>query len=346
MSQSYKDAGVDIVAGDSASRLAATAAKTTFSGRVGKIGAPVDLPGGFAGMLDFGDFYLVQCCDTVGTKIDLAEQVGDFSGLGFDLLAMVADDAVCLGAEVVSLTNTFETGAINSEEIGAMMNSLAVACRDQNIVIAGGEIAEVGKKVNGTSWGADAVGIVEKNKVITGEKVRAGDAIIALKETGFRCNGYSLVRKILKEISADSSLLQKCVRPSTVYHSAVLSLCGRYREPAKISVSGIAHITGGGISGNLFRILKNGCGAKLNSLFFPPEEMIFLAEKGGVNTREFYQVWNGGNGMLLVIPQEEAKYAVTLLGENGVSAQICGEITDSGKIELLAWNEEQIIYEK
>lgn len=346
MSQSYKNAGVDISAGDAASRLAAAAAKTTFAGRAGKIGAPVDLPGGFAGVLDFGDFYLVQCCDTVGTKIDLVQQTGDFSGMGYDLLAMVADDAVCLGAEVVSLTNTFETGSIDAEKIGAMMNSLAEACREQNIVIAGGEIAEVGAKVQGTSWGADAIGIVEKEKVITGERVRAGDVLLALQENGFRCNGYSLVRKILKEISAEKSLVEQCIRPSTVYHSAVLALCGRYGQPSTVSISGIAHITGGGIPGNVFRILKNGLGAKFHTLFSPPEEMIVLAQQGNVSTQELYEVWNGGNGMILALPEQEVAKALSLLRTMNVSAQVCGEVTNSGNIDLVAWNGEQVLYER
>ncbi len=346
MSDQYRESGVDIAAGDAASRLAATAARSTFAGRMGKIGQPVDLPGGFAGVLDFGDFYLVQCCDTVGTKIDLAKKVNDYSQLGADLLAMVSDDAICLGAEVVSITNTFETHKINSTEIGIMMESLAAACREQQIVIAGGEIAEVGDKINGTSWGADAIGIVKKDKVITGEKVAAGDAIIALQENGFRCNGYSLVRKILREHAPDDlALAKKCIAGSLVYHNAILAVCGHYGETAQATVTGIAHITGGGIPGNLNRILKKkNLGAKLTNLFAPPAAMQKLKELGEISTSEFFQVWNGGNGMLLTCPLAEAEKIITILKTHGRNAQIAGEVTETNIIEITAWNGESVSY--
>lgn len=336
MSETYKQAGVDIAAGDAASSAAGKAAKTTFAGRAGKIGEPVDLPGGFAGILNFGDYYVVQCCDTVGTKIDLAEKTGDFSGLGYDLLAMVADDAACLGAEVVSVTNTFETKAIDSEKIKAMMNGLAKACREQKIVIAGGEIAEVGAKINGTSWGADAIGVVKKDRVVTGENIAVGDLVITLKETSFRCNGYSLVRKILKEHAPDNiDLMKRCAAPSTIYHDALLHVLGRFDEERKAELTGIAHITGGGIPGNIVRILRTAeLGVRLNNLFPLSVEMKELAEMGNVPEKEIYEVWNAGNGMMVSCRPENAEKILALFAEKGMDAQIAGEITNSGKIEL------------
>jgi phosphoribosylformylglycinamidine cyclo-ligase len=346
MSQKYKESGVDISLGDQVSALAAKYAKSTFSGRKGKIGQPVDLPGGFAGVLDFGEYYLVQCCDTVGTKIDLAKHLGDFSQLGPDLLAMVSDDAVCLGAEVVSITNTFETNTLHPQEIEAMMKSLAKVCQEQNIVISGGEIAEVGEKIDGTSWGADAIGIVEKEKVITGENIQCGDSILSLQEVGFRCNGFSLIRKVLRDNYVDDALFKKrCLRGSTVYHSAILDICGRYRESPRGEIHGIAHITGGGIVGNLSRILRNNFGAKLPCLFAPGEEMKKLADMGGVSLEELYHVWNGGNGMLVVCPPHEEQNIIRILKERGIVAQKSGEITDSGKIEITAWNGEELLYD-
>lgn len=346
MSESYKQSGVDIAAGDTASALAAKAAKSTFAGRSGKIGQPVDLPGGFAGVLDFGEYYLVQCCDTVGTKIDLCRITGDYSELGFDLLAMVSDDAACLGSEVISLTNTFEIDSIDAEKIGVMMDSLAQACRDQNIVIAGGEIAEVGSKIQGTSWGADAVGIVEKDRVITGEHIQPGDAIIALQETGFRCNGYSLVRKIIREqFGNDVGLLRKCQKGSTVYHAAVLDICGRYGEERAANIHGIAHITGGGIPGNIKRILKKkNFGARLTNLFSPTKEMLLLAEEADIPAAELYEVWNSGNGMLLVCPPSDAEKIIGILQKRGVVAQVAGEVTNSHDIQIAAWNGEEVVY--
>lgn len=347
MSEAYKNAGVDIAAGDAASSAAGKAAKTTFAGRTGKIGEPVSIPGGFAGILDFGEYYVVQCCDTVGTKIDLAEKTQDFSGLGYDLLAMVADDAACLGAEVVSITNTFETKTIDSEKIEAMMNSLAKACCEQKIVIAGGEIAEVGEKINGTSWGADAIGVVQKDRIITGEKIEKGNIVIALKETSFRCNGYSLVRKILAEHAPQNTdLMRRCAAPSTIYHDALLHILGRFDEERKVELTGVAHITGGGIPGNIVRILRQKkLGVRLTNLFPLSSEMAELATMGGVAAREIYQVWNAGNGMMVSCCQKDAEKILSLFAEKGIDAQIAGEITDSGKIEL---NTElgEFVYEK
>ena len=347
MSEAYKRAGVDIAAGDAASSAAGKAAKTTFAGRKGKIGEPVNLPGGFAGVLDFGEYYVVQCCDTVGTKIDLAEKTGDFSGLGYDLLAMVADDAACLGAEVVSITNTFETKKIDAKNIEAMMNSLAKACCEQNIVIAGGEIAEVGEKIQGTSWGADAIGVVKKDRIITGENIAEGDTVIALQETSFRCNGYSLVRKILREHAPENAdLYKRCAAPSTVYHSAVLSVLGRFDEARKVELTGIAHITGGGIPGNINRILrKEHLGVRLDALFPLSPEMHELATLGNIPLREVYQVWNGGNGMLVTCHPSDAETVLSLFTQSGVKAQRAGEITASGVVEIQTSNE-VLVYEK
>ncbi len=156
----YAEAGIDIVAGDQISKKAYQYAKSTFGSRQGRIGEPVVGDGGFAGMLNMGDFYMTQCCDTVGTKITIAEKTKHFAGLGDDLLCMVADDAICSGAEVVSITNTFETKKIHQADIEAMMDSLAKICQKQQIVIPGGEVAEVGDMTNGTSWGADTTTIM------------------------------------------------------------------------------------------------------------------------------------------------------------------------------------------
>jgi phosphoribosylformylglycinamidine cyclo-ligase len=337
----YKDSGVDIELGDAASQIAFKQAQSTFPLRQGLIGDPLADSQSFAGLLDFGKFYLTQCCDTVGTKIDLAASLGDFSTLGFDLLAMIADDAVCLGAEVVSITNTFETAKIKIAEIETMMQSLAKAAQEQKIVIAGGEIAEVGDKIKGTSWGGDAVGIVKKDHVIDSANLKVGSSVIALKEKGFRCNGFSLVRKILSNHFEVGSvkwrqLASKALEASIVYHRAILALHGDYQtsEP-QVTLEAVAHITGGGIPGNLRRILKkNNLGARLEAIHEPPAIMQELQELGQVSDEEAYRAWNMGNGMLLVTPESQAKKAVTILKEQGINAQIAGTITKNPEIYI------------
>ena len=144
----YKKSGVDIQAGDKASKIAYNHAKSTFASRNGMIGEPVIDDGAFAGLFNMGNFYIVQCDDGVGTKMEIAERIGKFDTLGYDLLAMVVDDVVCMGAETISITNTLDTNKVDVAIIGDLMKGLAKACNEQKVVIPGGEIAEVGNVVN------------------------------------------------------------------------------------------------------------------------------------------------------------------------------------------------------
>ena len=337
----YKDSGVNISAGDTASQIAYAAAMETFASRNGMIGESVKMPGGFSGALDFGAFYLVMNCDGVGTKIDLALEIGDFSGMGDDLLAMVADDAVCTGAETVSITNTIDTNRVLPEEVANMMESLKNACIRQKVSVVGGEIAELGNTLSKTIWNATAIGIVAKDRFITGQTLARGDHVIALQEEGFRSNGFSLVRYILKEnnvalgdfFSDGVSYGKALLTPSTLYSGAVLSIIGRYNESPKVDVKGIAHITGGGLAGNFYRILKKkGLGADLPNIFPMSPIMRRLQKLGRVEDREAYKTWNGSNGMILVVAKEDSVKTISLLKEQGILAQVAGEITNTGKI--------------
>lgn len=333
----YAKSGVNIQEGDKASRSAYSYAKKTFKSRENLIGQPVTGEDGFAGFIDMGEFYYAQCCDTVGTKITIAEKTKNFAGLGFDLLCMVCDDAVCTGAETVSVTNTFETNKIKADEIDAMMKSLSEACVEQKVAIVGGEIAEVGAMTNGTGWGADAVGIVEKDKVITGKNVQDGDVIIGLASAGFRCNGFSLVRKILADNFGPDWVFEKydetktwgdaVLTPSKIYSNFVLSLIGRFKKSREINVHGIVHMTGGGMH-NLFRIVK---GRDLGFVIdnpLPPQEMVLkLQELGKVADKEVYKTWNMGMGMALIVDPADVDAVLAKAKEFGMTAQIVGKIS-------------------
>ncbi|MFH1375935.1 MAG: AIR synthase-related protein [Patescibacteria group bacterium] len=340
----YAQAGVDIAAGDAASKIAAGFAQTTFAGRKGRIGKPVKLSGGFAGALDFGGFLITACDDTVGTKISVAEATGKFETLGYDLLAMVADDAVCLGAEVVAVSNTIECPRVQPQKIKALLKGLARACREQKIVIPGGEIAEIGKSINEYAWGAHATGILEKKKLIDGSKIRAGDLVIALRENGLRCNGFTLARAILrKKFGATwhrkrfgkKTWGELLLTPSKVYHAAILALVGRFGEKRKVNVKGIVHVTGGGILGNLPRIFRQkSLGARLDNLWPIPSFAAELIKLGKVSTKEAREVWNLGNGMLIIVTPKDTAKTLQVLKKNKVAARIAGEITSTGKIEF------------
>jgi len=337
--------GVNITTGDIASALAGKFSATTFSGRINKIGAPVKLPGGFAGVLDFGKFFIVTGDDGTGTKMAVAEVVDKFNTIGADLLAMVADDAVCLGAEVTSITNTLDCPKVEPKIIGNLLRGLAKYCREQKIIIAGGEIAEVGQTVNGLVWNATAIGVVEKTKIIDGSRIQPGNKIIALREHGLRSNGFSLARAILQKkfgknwhtrnpgTNNKKTWGELLLTPSKIYHSAILNLIGRFGEKRKNDVLGIVHITGGGIGGNLPRIFHDKkLGAHFTNLWQPPAWITELIQIGKVSTEESREVWNLGNGMLIVAASSEAKKTVAILKKNKIEARIAGEITKLGKI--------------
>ncbi len=167
----YKDAGVDTEAGGSASAAAYRHAASTFHGRKGMIGEPVMDEGGFAGMIDMGDYYLVQGDDSTGTKIDLACAMKKYNTIGEDLLCMVADDLICVGAEVVSVMNTLDVPKIDESMVDQLMGGLALACQQQKIVIPGGEIAEVPGAVEHGVWSATATGVVAKDSVLKPETI-------------------------------------------------------------------------------------------------------------------------------------------------------------------------------
>ncbi len=348
----YALAGVNIEEGDASSSIAGKFAGTTFAGRKNKIGEPVKLLGGFAGILDFGKYYLVTGDDGVGTKMEVAERLGKFDSLGADLVAMVSDDAVCLGAEVVSMTNTLDAAKLDRKIVGELLKGLAHFCLKQKIVIAGGELAEVGDAVNGMVWNATAIGIVAKKRVILGDKIKAGDIVIALRENGLRSNGFSLARKILKDNFGkdwhkEKPALAKAgvgnktwgeilLTPSEIYHAAVLGLVGRFGEKRSVDVRGICHVTGGGIPGNLPRILKNKkLGAKLDNLWPIPKFVEELIRLGKVDLEEAREVWNLGNGMLIVVAAKDTARSLKILAKNKIAARIAGAITNSGKIEIV-----------
>jgi phosphoribosylformylglycinamidine cyclo-ligase len=256
---------------------------------------------------------------------------------------MVADDAVCLGAETISITNTLDTNKVDSNVVAGLMSGLAEACKQQKVVIPGGEIAEVGKSVNGNVWNATAVGILEKDKVITGKDIQVGDKIIALKEKGFRSNGFSLVRYIMEHKLGKDGYLQDSpfgkswgealLEPSAIYSGALLEILGRFGKERKINIKGIAHITGGGIPGNFNRILKaTGLGAKFNNLFAPSEMVKSIQEMGEIAEDEAYRTWNMGNGMMLVLADQEVNKALDLLT---IDAKVVGEIVSEKIIKIV-----------
>lgn len=350
----YANSGVNIEEGDNASRIAYNFAKETFVGRKGLIGEPVVQDGGFAGLLDMGDFYLVQNDDGVGSKSVIADAVGKYDTLGTDLLAMVIDDAACVGAEVITCSNTMDVKKVNKDRIRSLMEGFKNACVKHKVVIPGGEIAELNSMVNNNLWNATSVGVVKKHKVITGKKVKAGDKVVALRSDGFRSNGFSLVRYILEKEFGENAYLTpyneggsemilrlvenswgaKVLTPSKIYYSLIMKAHGRFDEESVIDIKGITHITGGGIPGNITRILDNGLGVFLDNLWEPREMMLKLQKMGNVPDDEAYRVWNMGTGMCVILDEKDTEKFIEMAKEMDIEAKVAGEINDSGVVRL------------
>ena len=339
---SYKDSGVDIDLGDKCSKIAYETAKRTFANRAGKIGEPVVTEGGFSGAMDFGDFYVIQNDDGVGTKVQVARQMKKYDTLGHDLVAMVVDDGICVGAEMVSVSNTIDCDKVDEHIITELMKGLEEAARIAGVVVPGGEIAELGNEVNGFTWNSTAVGIVKKDRFITTEKVAPGDTLVGLRSNMFRSNGMSLVRKILNDTYGPDWHTEEfegrtwgdiVLTPSKIYCIAVNALTGGFENVASAEVHGIAHITGGGIPGNLVRILKkNNLGANLDQLSPAPAPMRELQRLGNVSDEEAYRTWNMGIGMIIATPEPEK--VIEILGQHDVNASVIGTVRTETGINL------------
>lgn len=345
----YASAGVNIEAGDSASKAAYKNAQKTFDSRNGMIGMPVKLDGGFAGALDFGDFYVIQNDDGTGTKTEIAERIGKYDTIGEDLVAMVADDAICVGAEVVSMTNTFDVPHVDAEVIDIMTAGLAKCCAEQKIVIPGGEIAEVPDAASKVIWNATAVGVVKKEQFITGKDIKVGQKIIGLKGRVIRSNGTTLARKICEQKFGSNwdntewrngkTWGEILLTPSKIFHRLLLeTIVGDFEGERKFPIHGISHITGGGIPGNVPRILPDGMGANFDNLHTPHQAVQDLQRIGNIDEKECYRTWHCGTAMMLFVNTEDAENICEILNQadNEVEAQVIGEVTDTGKIELIS----------
>ncbi len=352
----YAAAGVDISAGETASRFAYENAKTTFSSRSGMIGEPVSIDGGFAGALDFGDFYLIQNDDGTGTKSEIAERCQKYDTLGEDLLAMVADDAICVGAECVSITNTFDLPHVDPAIIKELTSGLAQACAREKIVIPGGEIAEVPGACNRMVWNATAVGVVKKDKFLTGKSISAAQDIIGLQGRVLRSNGVSLARKICEQNFGENwhqtpyqdgiTWGEVLLTPSKIFHRTVLDgILGGFNEKPKFVVHGIIHITGGGIPGNVPRILPDGVGATFDNLHAPHPALAKLKELGNVEDQEAYRTWHSGTAMMIICDKKDTEQICQTLNQldKELAAKKVGETTESGKITVHSKYSEQII---
>jgi phosphoribosylformylglycinamidine cyclo-ligase len=326
---SYRDAGVDIDAGEAlVERIRPLAAATFRPGVVtglGGFGALFELPVG-----RYREPVLVSGTDGVGTKLKLAIQLGRHDGIGIDLVAMCANDILVSGAEPLFFLDYYASGRLDLEVATAVIAGIARGCELAGCALTGGETAEMpGMYAQGDyDLAGFCVGIAERSGLILPERVRPGDVLIGLASSGPHSNGYSLIRKVIELSRADldadldgASLADRLLAPTRIYVRSVLPLTREVR------VHALAHITGGGITENLPRVLPEGTRAQVDlDSWQRPAIFRWLQTQGGIAESEMLRTFNCGLGMVVCVASADKQTALTLLKERGEEAWVLGEI--------------------
>ncbi|WP_068676902.1 phosphoribosylformylglycinamidine cyclo-ligase [Oceanobacillus sp. Castelsardo] len=334
MSDVYKQAGVDVEKGyEAVERMKKHIAKTTRPEVLGGIGA-------FAGLFDLSNFnykepVMVSGTDGVGTKLKLAFQLNKHDSVGIDLVAMCVNDIVAQGAQALFFLDYIACGKNDPERIEQIVAGVSNGCVNAGAALIGGETAEMPGMYNDEEYdlAGFVVGIAEKSKLITGEAIQEGDAIIGLASSGIHSNGYSLVRKLVEGLDLNEtpeelskSLGETLLTPTKIYAKSVARVIDKHE------IRGISHITGGGFFENFPRMMPKGLGVEIVSNSWEvPEIFPYLQKLGSIPDAEMYGVFNMGVGMALVVEQGKVENVLSILQENGEKASVIGKvIADEG----------------
>lgn len=324
----YASSGVDIDRDDNA--VKSLVSKLVF--RRQGIGSHYDLPGSFAGGVEFGNYILSMCTDGVGTKLMIADAVGKWDTVGIDCMAMNVNDLICIGAEPIAFVDYIAIDVPADqimEQIGIGLNRAAELA---NVSIVGGETATLPEIVTGFDLAGTALGIVRKDKIVTGKDVREGDVIIGLESTGLHSNGYSLVRKVvevaglsLTDRFPDSrrSIGEVFLEPTRIYVRDIMPLLDKFE------IHGMANITGGGLM-NIPRINPT-FGYEITDPLPAPDVFGFLQEKGDISAYEMYRTFNMGMGFTIVAPEQEAQGIISSLD---CKAKVVGTVKHGNGIQF------------
>jgi phosphoribosylformylglycinamidine cyclo-ligase len=352
----YRQSGVDIDAGERAVELMRDALEATrrpeVIGGIGGFASAMALPAGYR------EPVIVSSTDGVGTKTAIAMALGRYETIGHDLVAMCADDLVCSGAEPLFFLDYVAVGRVHPERVAAIVTSVADGCRLAGCSLIGGETAEHPGLMEPDEFdlAGFCVGVVERDRIIDGSAVAVGDALVGVASSGLHSNGYSLVRKILAEeeldlregyaellrrilgpavapepVAAQLSLGEVLLTPTRIYSKAILSVRARLAEGGA-DLHGVAHITGGGLPGNIPRVLPEGLGAVLHPAAWPmPSIMVLLGALGGLSPAELRSTFNGGLGMVLALPEAGVETAISVFAGQGFEAWRVGEVARVGE---------------
>jgi phosphoribosylformylglycinamidine cyclo-ligase len=337
-SLSYKDAGVNIDAGNAlVERIKGVSKRTArpeVLGGLGGFGALCEIPAGYQQPV------LVSGTDGVGTKLRLAMDIGIHNTIGIDLVAMCVNDLVVAGAEPLFFLDYYATGALNVDTAADVIEGIGRGCELAGCALVGGETAEMPGMYEGEDYdlAGFCVGVVEKSAIIDGSGVAQGDALLGIASSGPHSNGYSLIRKIVEVSGADlqqplgdTTVGQALLVPTTIYVKALLDLF------KVVEVKALSHITGGGLLENLPRVLPQNSKAQIDTGSWQwPEIFQWLQRGGNVDTREMYRTFNCGVGMVLCVAQDDKARAIELLATAGHQAWEIGRIASgNNEVELL-----------
>ncbi|CDL87722.1 phosphoribosylformylglycinamidine cyclo-ligase [Xenorhabdus cabanillasii] len=340
ISLSYKDAGVDIDAGNAlVNRIKGVVKQTRrpeVMGGLGGFGALCALP------QKYREPILVSGTDGVGTKLRLAMDLKRHDTIGIDLVAMCVNDLVVQGAEPLFFLDYYATGKLDVDTASSVITGIAEGCKQAGCALVGGETAEMPGMYHGEDYDVAGfcVGVVEKSEIIDGSQVQVGDALIALSSSGPHSNGYSLIRKIL-EVSQtnpettkldDKPLADHLIAPTRIYVKPLLELI------ENVEIHAISHLTGGGFWENIPRVLPENMQARIEGTSWQwPAIFKWLQQAGNVSDHEMYRTFNCGVGMIIALPQSQAKQAIEWLNTAGENAWQIGSIAELGH------NEQQVV---
>lgn len=337
----YRQSGVDLEEGERATRLMAEAVRSTFDGRVL---SDVGLFGGLyrADFPGVEEPVLVASTDGVGTKLKVAAMAGDYTTVGRDLVNHCTDDILVQGAKPLFFLDYIACGSLDASVAAEIVGGLAGACRENGCALLGGETAEMPGFYGAGDYdvAGTIVGVVDRNRIVDGSGISPGMRLIGLPSTGLHTNGYSLARRVLFEeagLSVDSrpdalggaTLGEGLLAVHRSYLSAVWPLLQR---PGMIH--GLCHVTGGGIPGNLTRILPDGCGAVVETGWLEPAVFGLIADLGGVDRGEMFRAFNMGLGLIVVVDENDFAPAMELLRESNEKPLPCGSVVGGEGVRI------------
>ena len=364
----YASSGVDIdLEGEAVASLIGSLARSKRG--PGELGAPVDLPGGFGGVIEFGESCLALATDGVGSKLQIANEVGELGGVGFDCVAMNVNDLICVGAEPLAFVDYIAVPVADPEVHAALGSSLSRACETARVTLAGGETATLPGIVKELDLSGTALGWFPRGCGITGQNLEEGDVLIGLPSSGVHSNGYTLVRAVIERsgcsledpcpfdpshhsreierfsgVGSRPTLAEVLLNPTRIYVDPVVDLVLESRGEEGIvgpeSIKAIAHITGGGLS-NLLR-LHDRFGWHIDSPLEPQPEFEWISEVGSVAPVEMHRTFNMGMGMVIAVSEDSAEVAEEWISSRLPGSRRVGRVVDNGR--LVTHSEEDVVF--